>query len=154
MASGKRYSLADYERTVNSGAYPGGPTLAYSKRRVRGARAGKTAQQSRGHLGQEHKRRLSRIGSEAHAKLVARVRRHFARQVGAPSKYLEHFDELPSRLLREMEIASAEQIRKQARKPAGQFWSDYVGVTDEDLEEINEEFNPFWYHSGGGDYPL
>jgi hypothetical protein len=155
MASGHRYSIADFERTVKSGPFPGGPSLSYSKRILRGSQRGLPRQRARGHKAREHQRRVPRKGSKTQAALVKRAQRNFVNQVGADSRNLRHFDALPTLVLRELAIATAAQIRARAKVPAGEYWADYVGATDEEmLDEVDEDRNPYWYHGGGGDYTL
>jgi hypothetical protein len=155
MASGHRYSIADFERTVKGGPFPGGPSLSYSRRVLRGSERGLPRQRARGHKEREHKRRLPRRGSKTYAALVARAKRNFVNRVGAHSRNLRHFDALPAVVLRELAIATAAQIRAHARMPAGEYWADYVGATDQQvMGRVDEDRNPYWYHGGGGDYAL
>jgi hypothetical protein len=155
MASGRRYSIADFERTVKSGPFPGGPSLSYSKRILRGSERGLPRQRARGHREQEHRRRVPRRGSQTHAALVARAKRNFVNRVGAHPRNLHHFDALPALILRELAIATAAQIRARAKLSARGYWEDYVGAADQQvLGQIDENRNPYWYHGGGGEYAL
>jgi hypothetical protein len=171
MASGRRYSIADFERTVKSGPFPGGPSLSYSKRILRGSERGLPRQRARGHREQEHRRRVPRRGSQTHAALVARAKRNFVRRVGAHSRNLYHFDALPALILRELAIATGAQIRARARMSAREYWEDYIDAADQQvlgrdvelrnpywyqqvLGRVDENRNPYWYHGGGGEYAL
>jgi hypothetical protein len=151
MASGRRYTLADFERTVNRGPYPGGPTLAYAKRQLRGAAKGLSRQRARGHRPREHVTRTPRPGSRTHAQLVERVQRHFVAAVGRRAVVLDEApNTVPVQVLRDMLAAPREQIRTLARLSPTEYW----GLVAADLREVPTEYNPYWYQGGSGAYPL
>jgi len=151
VAGHLKYTIADFRRTVNRGPYPGGPTLAYAKRQLRGAAKGLSRQRARGHHPREHVTRTPRPGSKTHAQLVERVQRHFVAAVGRRAVVLDEApNTVPVRILRDMLAAPREQIRTLARLSPTEYW----GLVAIDREEVPRDYNPYWYQGGSGPYPL